>query len=187
MFLLRLTSVRLPTAATATTDITHTLARPTATTLPNTSMAAFLSARVPGSTASTAATGRAIVISAATMTADSVIVTGSAIFVVGVTSVAEDSAAATDSEVMVISMAVDSTAGVNSTVAAEGNPVVVASTAALRAAADIADRASGLTLRTNGWRLRQPFFSPISHLQKSASTQSAQKANQDRFLLGCCS
>src|ERR1700680_2784461 len=77
MFLLRLTSVRLPTALTATTENTHTLARPTAITLPNTSMAAFLSARVRGSTASIAAiTGPAIVISAATMTADSVITTG---------------------------------------------------------------------------------------------------------------
>ena len=65
---LRLTSVRLPTAATATTDITHTLARLTAITVPNTSMAAFLSEWVHGSTVSTAATGPAIVISAATMT-----------------------------------------------------------------------------------------------------------------------
>jgi hypothetical protein len=101
---------------------------------------------------------------------------------------AEDSAAATDSAAMVISMAVDSAAGVSSTVAAEADPVVVAaSTAAARAEADIADRASTFGLCTNGWRLRQPFFSPISHLQKSASTQSAQKANQHQFLLGCCS
>src|SRR5580704_9209098 len=113
MLLLRLTSVRLLTAATATTDITHMLARLTAITVPNTSMAAFLSAWVRGSTVSTAATGPAIVISAATMTA------GSAIFVVGVTSMAEDSAAATDSAAMVISMAVDSTAGVSSRVAAD--------------------------------------------------------------------
>src|SRR4029077_17341322 len=104
MFLLQLTSVRLPTALTATTDTTHTLARLTVITVPNTSMAAFLSAWVRGSTVSIAATGPAIVISAATMT-DSVIVTGSAIstataiFMVGVTSMAEDSAA------MVISMA----------------------------------------------------------------------------------
>src|ERR1700719_2834913 len=176
MFLLRLTSVRLPTAATATTDITHTLARLTAITLPNTSMAAFLSARVRGSTVSTAATGLAIVISAATMTADSVIVTGSAIsmasaiFMVGVTSMAEHSAAATDSVAMV-----NSTGGVSSTVAAEADPVVVASTAAARAEADIADRASTFRLCTYGWRLRQPFFSPISDLQKSASPQVRRK------------
>src|SRR4029077_13105328 len=116
MFLLRLTSVRLPTAATVTTDITHTLARLTAITVPNTSMAAFLSEWVRGSTVSTVATGPAIVISAATMT-DSVIVTGSAIsvasaiFMVGVTSMAEDSAA------MVISMAAASAAGISSMVA----------------------------------------------------------------------
>jgi hypothetical protein len=65
----------------------------------------------------------------------------------------------------VISMAVDSAAGVSSTVAAD--PVVVASTAALRAAADIADRASTFRFCSNGWRLRQPFFSPISDLPKS--------------------
>jgi len=35
---------------------------------------------------------------------------------------------------------------------------VAASTAAARAEADVADRTSGLTHRTNGWRLRQPFF-----------------------------
>src|SRR5580692_10535709 len=108
MFLLQLMSVRLPTAATVTTDITHTLARLTAITVQNTSMAAFLSAWVRGSTVSTAATGPAIVISAATMTEDSVIVRGSAIFVVGVASMAEDSPEATDSAAIVISMAVDS-------------------------------------------------------------------------------
>src|SRR6201997_2309325 len=152
MFLLRLTSVRLPTAPTATTDITHTPAHPTATTGPHTSIAAFLSARVRGSTASTAAiTDPAIVISAATTTAHSGIVTGSAIFVVGVTSMGEDSVEATDSAAMVISMAVDSAAGVSSTVAADPM-VVAASTAAARAEADIADHASTFCLCTKGWR-----------------------------------
>jgi hypothetical protein len=100
---------------------------------------------------------------------------------VGVTSMAEDSAEAADSAAMVISTAVNSTAGVSSTVAAEADPVVVASTAAVRAEADIADRASTFRPCTNGWRLRQPFLSHISDLQKSGSTQSAQKANQCRF------
>jgi hypothetical protein len=93
---------------------------------------------------------------------------------VGVTSMAEDSAA------MVISMAVDSaagisstvaaasTAGVSSTVAAEADPVVVVPTAAVRTEADIADRASTFRLCTNGWRLRQPFFFRRSQIYRKA-------------------
>jgi N-acetyl-gamma-glutamylphosphate reductase len=116
---------------------------------------------------------------------------------------AEDSAAATDSAALVISMAVDSAAGISSTVAVEVSstvaveasstvaveasstvevdPMVVVPTAAVRAEADIADRASTFRLCTNGWRLASRFFSPISDLQKGASTQSVQKANQCRF------
>jgi hypothetical protein len=78
---------------------------------------------------------------------------------------AEDSAEAADSAAMVISMAEDSAAGVSSTVAADPM-VVAASTAAARAEADIADLASRLTLRTNGWRLRQPFFLCAEHVQQ---------------------
>jgi hypothetical protein len=111
---------------------------------------------------------------------------------------AEDSAAATDSEAMVISMAVDSAAGISSTVAAEASSTVAVEASSMVAAeadpvvvvptaADIADRASTFRFRTDGWRLRQPFFFADLRLPKSASTQSAQKANQDRFLLGCCS
>jgi hypothetical protein len=111
----------------------------------------------------------------------------SAIFVVRVTSMAEDSAEATDSAAMVISMAVNSTAGVSSTVAAEADPVVAASTAAARAEADIADRASTFRLCTNGWRLRQPFFFADLRFAEKRFNTSAQKANRDRFLLGCCS
>ncbi len=156
MFLLQLTSVRLPIAVTATTDITRTLARLTAITALNTSMAAFLSGWVRGSTVSTAATSLAIVISAATMTADSATSVAIVTFVVGV-----------------ISMAAASAAGVSSTVAAD--PVVVASTAALRAAADIADRASTLRLCTNGWRLRQPFFfADLRFTEKRFNTKCAE-------------
>jgi hypothetical protein len=92
-----------------------------------------------------------------------------------------DSAAATDSAAMVISMAVDSAAGVSSMVAAEvsstvaADPVVVASMAAVRAEADIADRASGLTLRTDGWRLRQPFFfADLRFTEKRFNTKCAE-------------
>jgi hypothetical protein len=75
---------------------------------------------------------------------------------------------------MAISMAVDSTAGVSSTVAAD--PVVVA---AARAEADIADRASKLTLRTNGWRLRQPsFFSDLRFAEKRFNTKRAESKSR---------
>src|SRR5579859_2245114 len=118
--LLRLTSVPLPTAPMDITEITHTIARLTVITVPTTSMTAFLSARVRGSAASTAdITVPDIVISAATMGEDSVIVAisaismASAIFMVGVTSMAEDSAA------MAVFMEVDSAAGISSKVVAD--------------------------------------------------------------------
>src|ERR1700730_7910780 len=101
------------------------------------------------------------------MAADSVISVASVTFVVGV-----------------ISMAVDPAAGISST--AEADPVVVASTAAPRAEAVIADRASTFRLCTNGWRLRQPFFSPISDLQKAVQ-QKVHKSKSTSILLGCCS
>src|ERR1700676_4825844 len=103
------------------------------------------------------------------MAADSAISVASVTFVVGV-----------------ISMAADSAAGVSSTVAAEADPVVVASTAAARAGAVIADRASTFRLCTNGWRLRQPFFSPISDLQKAVQ-HKVPKSKTTLILLGCCS
>jgi hypothetical protein len=97
---------------------------------------------------------------------------------------AEDSAAATDSEAMVISMAVDSAAGISSTVAAEASstvaveassmvaaeadPMVVVPTAAVRTEADTADRASTSRFCTNGWRLRQPFFFRRSQIYRKA-------------------
>jgi hypothetical protein len=95
-----------------------------------------------------------------------------------------------DSAAMVISMAVDSAAGISSTVAAEASSMVAAEAdpvVVVPTAADIADRASTFRFRTDGWRLRQPFFFADLRFTESASTQSARKANQDRFLLGCCS
>jgi hypothetical protein len=60
-------------------------------------------------------------------------------------------------------------------VAAEADPMVVVPTAAVRTAADIADRASTFRLCTNGWRLRQPFFfADLRFTEKRLNTKCAE-------------
>jgi len=54
--------------------------------------------------------------------------------------------------------------------------MVVVPTAAVRAEADIADRASTFRLCTNGWRLRQPFFfADLRFTEKRFNTKCRRK------------